>query len=144
MRWKGGSRRVQWINSGYHRCLAYRFLAFAGVAILVAAGATVPARAQTAAPTPKPKDDKAKNVAQDRDAKARESRPPLRKSPRGKKGCGSDATVPAPPSDGTLPRWTCAKSEVDIEPVWQGKQIECPFVIKNEGDADLHIKASGG
>ncbi len=145
MHWMGGSTRLQRLNGRRPRGLAYRLLTCAGVAILVAAGAAVPARAQTAAPKPKPSDEKGKNVAaQDREAQAKPSQPALRASPPRKKGCGSDAKIPDPPQDGTVPRWSCAKSEIEIEPIWQGKQIECPFVIKNEGDADLHIKASGG
>ena len=45
---------------------------------------------------------------------------------------------------GGSPRWVCPEPDVKIDPVWYGDRIECAFMIRNEGDADLRIKASGG
>lgn len=67
-----------------------------------------------------------------------------------KAGCGSDTGTPDPtPSakstkGGASPRWVCAESNLTTDPVWSGQQIECAFMIRNEGTADLKIKARGG
>lgn len=109
--------------------------------------AIVPAYAQpTPAPKAEPKDEPGKSAVAQKPA-PKKTAPKLRVSPPPKPGCGSEESgtvVPSAPTDGTAPKWSCEKTTVTIEPVWQGKQIECPFILKNEGDADLHIKASGG
>ena len=45
---------------------------------------------------------------------------------------------------GGAPRWVCPNANVTIDPLWRGEQIACSFVIRNEGTADLDIKAKGG
>jgi len=60
---------------------------------------------------------------------------------------GDTKTVRTPMSarpDGPLPRWVCPETNIKIEPVWNGDQIECAFMIRNEGKGDLRIKARGG
>ena len=42
------------------------------------------------------------------------------------------------------PKWSCPEPLVTVEPRWQGEQIECPFMIRNDGDRNLEIKARGG
>ena len=69
------------------------------------------------------------------------------KATSGKSGCGSAAagTVDlTPASDGPQPRWVCNESVRTIDPLWNGERIECAFMIRNEGEADLNIKAKGG
>lgn len=48
------------------------------------------------------------------------------------------------PKPGGAPSWSCPEATVTVEPVWYGQQIECPFTIRNEGTANLTIKARGG
>ena len=69
------------------------------------------------------------------------------KATSGKSGCGSAAAGTAdltPASDGPQPRWVCNESVRTIDPLWNGERIECAFMIRNEGEADLNIKAKGG
>ena len=74
------------------------------------------------------------------------------KAPKAKKtaGCGSDSGTPDPaPSakttkGGPSPRWVCLEPNLVTDPVWSGQQIECAFMIRNDGTADLKIKARGG
>jgi len=43
------------------------------------------------------------------------------------------------------PKWSCAKPTVTVDPVWRGKDtLTFGYEIRNEGTADLHIKAKGG
>lgn len=42
-------------------------------------------------------------------------------------------------------KWACDQQTVALEPVWRGdKQLTFTFNIRNEGTADLKIKARGG
>lgn len=42
-------------------------------------------------------------------------------------------------------KWACDKTEVVLAPVWRGsKSLTFSFDIRNEGTADLHIRAKGG
>jgi hypothetical protein len=69
------------------------------------------------------------------------------KSKAGKSGCGSagaGAVDLTPASDGPQPRWVCNQPVCNIDPLWNGERIECVFMIRNEGEADLNIKAKGG
>jgi hypothetical protein len=43
------------------------------------------------------------------------------------------------------PKWACDQQTVTVEPVWRGqKSLTFAFKIRNEGTADLQIKAIGG
>ena len=43
------------------------------------------------------------------------------------------------------PKWACDQQTVTAKPVWRGeKNLTFPFKIRNEGTADLQIKAAGG
>jgi len=43
------------------------------------------------------------------------------------------------------PKWACNQQTVTAEPVWRGeKSLTFAFNIRNEGTADLQIKATGG
>lgn len=54
---------------------------------------------------------------------------------------GSDNQEPATPR----PKWACDQQTVTAEPVWRGERsLTFAFNIRNEGTADLNIKASGG
>lgn len=61
----------------------------------------------------------------------------------GQQGPTVKKTSVAQPKTGEA-RWVCPQTSVEIEPVWRGDQIECPFIIRNEGSANLEIKAKGG
>jgi hypothetical protein len=45
---------------------------------------------------------------------------------------------------GGAPRWVCPNANLTIDPLWRGEQIACSFLIRNEGTAQLDIKARGG
>lgn len=56
----------------------------------------------------------------------------------------SKRTAPALPMNPDA-KWSCENLVVDLPPVWRGKDIlTFPFKIKNEGTADLLIRAKGG
>lgn len=66
-------------------------------------------------------------------------------------GCGpttmppDEPLLPDQPSDSAAqPRWVCDQARVEGEPVWQGKPASFAFVIRNQGTADLRIRAKGG
>jgi len=73
--------------------------------------------------------------------------PPAKAKIKAKKeGCGG-GTVPSQgmslePVAGA--RYACEQPIVNLEPVWSGGSMEFVFTIKNEGTADLNIKAKGG
>jgi len=60
------------------------------------------------------------------------------------------------PTDGKRPRelelakdsnakWACDNTTVTLDPVWRGsKDLTFDFEIRNEGTADLKIRAKGG
>ena len=61
--------------------------------------------------------------------------------------CHSKAPDPKPDQSveaAQQPSWACEKTTVENLSVWQGQQAEFTFVIRNEGTADLQIKAKGG
>ncbi len=42
-------------------------------------------------------------------------------------------------------KWACDQQTAALEPVWRGeKTLTFPFLIRNEGTADLQIRAKGG
>ena len=42
-------------------------------------------------------------------------------------------------------KWACDQQTATLEPVWRGeKTLTFPFLIRNEGTADLRIRAKGG
>jgi hypothetical protein len=66
-------------------------------------------------------------------------------------GCGPKTTPPDEPllpdqstDPAAQPRWACDQIRVVGEPVWLGKPASFTFVIRNQGTADLHIRAKGG
>ena len=123
----------------------------AGLCIAVATGpvlakprqrAIQPKRYTRSAKTPKAKTPTAKTPA----AKATATSKP---------GCGSKARntsaararrsrTPQPSPRGPHPRITFDETEVVLDPVWKGEMLDCTFVIRNEGDAVLEIRAAGG
>ena len=57
-----------------------------------------------------------------------------------KKGRARTALPPDPNA-----KWACDKTEVALPPVWRGaNDLTFSFDIRNEGTADLHIRAKGG
>ena len=70
-------------------------------------------------------------------------RRPERKTPvvlQGKKGRGKNSFTMNPDA-----KWACDKDTVLLDPVWRGNhQLTFGFDIRNEGTADLKIKARGG
>lgn len=76
--------------------------------------------------------------------------PKVQKKATPKAGCGSAAGTqdPSPTArstkGGLSPIWVCPEPKLTTDPVWRGQQIECAFMIRNEGTADLKIKAKGG
>ncbi len=64
----------------------------------------------------------------------------------GKSGCGSSGAGAdlTPVTGGPQPLWACGEPVCTIDPIWSGERIECVFMIRNEGQADLNIKAKGG
>jgi len=45
---------------------------------------------------------------------------------------------------GPPPQWGCDALSISLEPIWAGKALQATWVIKNEGEGDLVIKARGG
>ena len=42
-------------------------------------------------------------------------------------------------------KWACVQQTATLEPVWRGeKTLSFPFLIRNDGTADLRIRAKGG
>ena len=65
---------------------------------------------------------------------------PVTRSRSVKKGRGMSTFTMNPDA-----KWACDKQEVALEPVWRGdQQLTFGFDIRNEGTADLKIKAKGG
>lgn len=74
-------------------------------------------------------------------ASAQESTRGVKEAPAGKPvRIGGNA----PPKSDAGAKWVCPETTVTIPPIWRGEQIECPFMIRNEGTAKLEIKARGG
>ncbi len=65
-----------------------------------------------------------------------------------KKAAGQTATRLQPGSEFTMDpgaKWACDQQTVSAEPVWRGqKDLTFTFDIRNEGTADLLIRAKGG
>lgn len=49
------------------------------------------------------------------------------------------AHVVIPP--GKAPKAVCEKESIEAEPVWKGQTMTCNYTVRNEGDADLFIRA---
>jgi len=60
--------------------------------------------------------------------------------------CHSKTPPPTPGTnpEGKAPRLVCDQMKYTVENLWSGQQIECVFNIRNDGDANLEIKAAGG
>lgn len=56
----------------------------------------------------------------------------------------SPTIVPQPKAGGAQPKWACEETKIQLEPVWKGGSLQCIFKIRNEGEADLTIRARGG
>ena len=75
------------------------------------------------------------------------------KTPRRAKGLGKHLPHKSSPRAARNPafqmdpgaKWACDKQAVTLEPTWRGPQsLTFEFDIRNEGTADLRIKARGG
>ncbi|MFH0980877.1 MAG: hypothetical protein V2A79_04990 [Planctomycetota bacterium] len=62
--------------------------------------------------------------------------------PPAKSGCGGGQGGDLQPNEGA--KWVCAQPTILLEPVYSGASLTCEFQIRNEGTADLDIKAKGG
>jgi len=60
--------------------------------------------------------------------------------------CKSKVPAPNPENNpqGAAPRMVLDVTEYAVDSIWSGKDIECVYRIRNEGDAELQIKAQGG
>jgi len=106
-----------------------------------------PAAAEPNKTAPKP-DPAAGNADQDAPNKKsleRKAKPGKTKG-KGKAGCGSSkkrgAKTDLTPNPNA--KWACDQKTVVLDPVWQGKKLNFTFKIRNEGTADLRMKARGG
>lgn len=129
-----------------------RLLWLAALCITVATGPAV------ARPRPRPMQHPKRDTRWD---KTPEAKTPTAKTPAAKAtaaskpGCGSKARntsaprasrsrTPQPSRRGPHPRITFDETEVVLDPVWKGEALDCTFVIRNEGEAVLEIRAAGG
>jgi hypothetical protein len=84
----------------------------------------------------------------------RENRKPPREAPKptrperdAKKGCGDTGgklDLTPPPPDAPQPKLVVTERTVTAEPVWQGKQVDFEWEIRNEGEGPLSIQVRGG
>lgn len=127
-----------------------RLLWLASLCIAVASGPAV------ARPRPRPMQPK-RNTRSDKMPKAKTpttKTPAAKATATSKPGCGSKARsavtarrgskAPRPSQRGPYPRFAVDESEVVLDPVWKGEALDCTFVIRNEGEAVLEIRAAGG
>lgn len=144
------------------RCRALYFACLSVVVLIGAAGLPGEARAQQPAGDSEPQAgatagkepaSQAVGVAQPAESAPRtalapkgiskgkpESATKRRLTPRGVKRVGRSSFAPDPNA-----KWACAKRTVELDPVWRGhQQLTFAFDIKNEGTADLRIRAKGG
>ncbi len=63
---------------------------------------------------------------------------------RGPGGGVQQIPEPTPAPAGPQPKWAIENSNLTIPPIWHGQALRCGFTIRNEGEADLQIKAKGG
>ena len=142
-----GARRTASLRGG----VRLGWLAWSAVACLGLMVATATAQQE---PAPKKAGTKSAAAVQPKAApKTAEAKPnvtikrkPKGKGAAGKSGCGSHGTGVnlTPVTDGPQPLWGCAEPVCTIDSTWSGARIECVFMIRNEGQADLNIKAKGG
>jgi len=70
-------------------------------------------------------------------------------------GCGANPEAPQagapkgsggpqPAGGGAGAKWVCPETTLNVPPLWRGEEIECAWMIRNEGTGNLDIKASGG
>lgn len=58
---------------------------------------------------------------------------------------GEEPPADPEPAKKPQPKWACDQQTATAEPVWRGaKNLTFAFDIRNQGTADLNIKARGG
>ena len=107
----------------------------------------------------KPESDKAKPEADEAKPKSTQLRPKAVQAQSGargakakpKSGCGAAKKTGSKKRGGKAKlvpdpnaKWACDRTTVTLESVWRGKPLVFAFDIRNEGTADLKIKARGG
>ncbi len=77
-------------------------------------------------------------------AKPRPRRPVRTRATRGARGAARARGRQLTPDENA--KWSCDTLHATAEPIWRssGKSVDFVFNIKNEGTADLHIRAKGG
>lgn len=134
---------------------SYIFGRFAWTAVLCVAFVTSYALAQTQPPTTKPAVESKTEPKAEPKAKPK-TKPKLKPKTAGnakdalkkrdKSGCGTSKKKRGKTGLGKDPNanWACDETTVTIPKIWQGKPLTCSFKIRNEGTADLKIRAKGG
>ena len=98
----------------------------------------------TVKPKPKPKPKpKGKTITQDKPKPKPKAKAKDDSKAKPKSGCGSGDGKSAM-AENPEARWVCEQTTVTKDPIWQGKPLTFAFEIRNEGTADLKIKARGG
>ena len=107
----------------------------------------------------KPESDKAKPEADEAKPKSTQLRPKAVRvqsdasgaKAKPKSGCGAAKKTGSTKRGGKAKlvpdpnaKWACDQTTVTLESVWRGKPLVFAFDIRNEGTADLKIKARGG
>lgn len=94
----------------------------------------------TVKPKPKPK---GKTITQDKPKPKPKANAKDDSQAKPESGCGSGDKKSAM-VDNPEAGWLCEQTTVTKDPIWQGKPLTFAFEIRNEGTADLKIKARGG
>jgi hypothetical protein len=87
-------------------------------------------------------DDKA--TGQNQGGQKQGGKKPAAKKPPRRKPKRNPRNAPLTPDPNA--KWACDKTTVTAEPVWRssGKSVDFTFMIRNEGTANLKIRAKGG
>ena len=116
--------------------------------VLLAAGTS---HGQTVSPTTQPAKPDVKPARAEKAKPPRKTEVELKKPPaptkgqRGTTGRASKNRRSAEFTPDPNAKWACDKTEVTLEPVWRDeKALTFDFMIRNEGTADLRIRAKGG
>ncbi|MCK4624816.1 MAG: hypothetical protein KAV00_05870 [Phycisphaerae bacterium] len=83
--------------------------------------------------------------AKSKDKRKASLREKIKTSKKAKSGCGGKkggrkGELAKNPNT----KWACDQTTVTLDPVWKGKPLVFNFNIRNEGTANLHIRAKGG
>jgi hypothetical protein len=59
---------------------------------------------------------------------------------------GTPKRIGEPPNaaGGSGAKWVCPETTITPPPLWRGQEIECAWMIRNDGTGNLDIKAKGG